>query len=84
MWITSDEIDNGVWLSLVECPLWEREAAGSSPATPTDANLNQVGIVGASLLTAGGCRPTALLYINGRSALVQCATPVRLRETGLK
>ena len=54
MWITSDEIDNGVWLSLVECPLWEREAAGSSPATPTDANLNQVGIAGVSVLAAGG------------------------------
>ena len=54
MWITSDEIDNGVWLSLVERPLWEREAAGSSPATPTDANLNQVGIAGVSVLAAGG------------------------------
>ena len=25
---------NGVWLSLVERPLWEREVVGSNPITP--------------------------------------------------
>lgn len=52
----------------MERPLWEREAVGSSPATPTDANINQVGIAGLSSSRLVVSAKSSAAYVNGRPA----------------